>query len=105
MTDTNPQPISSDDLADKFSQLKPGTNRVESAPTASEIQSHRPIERGDFVSKFSELQGGVEAKTGEAKGQVIQIAAAAGLVVTLIGFLLGMKRGKGKSTVVEIRRV
>lgn len=98
--------ISSSDLADKFSQLKGGaSDTVDSAPTAAEIQAERPIDKGDFVSKLSELQGGVDAKAGQAKGQAIQIAAVGGVIVTLIGFILGMRRGKGKSTVVEIRRV
>ncbi len=106
MTDSPSDKISSGDLADKFSELRgDASGTVPTAPTAAEIQAQRPIDRDDFVSKFSELQGGVDAKAGQAKGQAIQIAAIGAAVVTLIGFVLGLRRGKGKSTVVEIRRV
>jgi hypothetical protein len=63
------------------------------------------ITRADIETKLRELRGDVE-ETGEAvveKGKaVIGVAAAA---VVGLAFLLGIRRGKKKSTVVEIRRV
>ncbi len=63
------------------------------------------ITRADLEAKLREVRGEVEEK-GEA-------AKSTGLVVALVGvaalvglaFLLGRRRGRRKSTVVEIRRV
>jgi len=63
------------------------------------------ITRADIEAKLRELRGEVE-ETGEAvveKGKAMIGVVAAG-VVGLV-FLLGVRRGKKKSTVVEIRRV
>ena len=63
------------------------------------------ITRADIESKLRELRGDVE-ETGEAvveKGKAVMGVVAAG-VAGLI-FLMGVRRGKKKSTVVEIRRV
>ncbi|MEA2717270.1 MAG: hypothetical protein QOI99_1587 [Actinomycetota bacterium] len=63
------------------------------------------ITRADIESKLRQLRGDVE-ETGEAvveKGKAM-VGVAAAAVVGLV-FLLGVRRGKKKSTVVEIRRV
>jgi hypothetical protein len=63
------------------------------------------ITRADIETKLRELRGDVE-ETGEAvveKGKAVIGVVAAG-VAGLI-FLMGVRRGKKKSTVVEIRRV
>ncbi len=63
------------------------------------------ITRADIESKLRDLRGEVE-DTGEAvveKGKAVIGVAAAGVLGFV--FLLGLRRGKKKSTVVEIRRV
>ena len=63
------------------------------------------ITRADIESKLRDLRGEVE-DTGEAvveKGKAVIGMAAAGVLGVV--FLLGLRRGKKKSTVVEIRRV
>jgi hypothetical protein len=63
------------------------------------------ITRADIESKLRDLRGEVE-DTGEAvveKGKAVIGMAAAGVLGFV--FLLGLRRGKKKSTVVEIRRV
>jgi hypothetical protein len=63
------------------------------------------ITRADIESKLRELRGDVE-ETGEAvveKGKALVGVAVAGVIGFV--FLLGVRRGKKKSTVVEIRRV
>lgn len=63
------------------------------------------ITRGDIESKLRQLRGDVE-ETGEGvveKGKALVGVVAAGVVGVI--FLLGVRRGKKKSTVVEIRRV
>ena len=61
--------------------------------------SPRRITRADLEAKLREVRGEVEEK-GEA-------AKSTGLTVALVGvaFLLGRRRGRKRSTVVEIRRV
>ena len=65
----------------------------------------RPISRGDLERKMRELQGEV----GNAREQATSYAIAAGAValVAVVGvaYLLGRRKGKRKSTVVEIRRL
>ena len=63
------------------------------------------ITRADIEAKLRDLRGEVE-ETGEAvveKGKALIGVAVAGVVGFV--FLLGVRRGKKKSTVVEIRRV
>ncbi len=63
------------------------------------------ITRADIEAKLRELRGDVE-ETGEAvveKGKAVVGVVAAGVAGVI--FLLGVRRGKKKSTVVEIRRV
>lgn len=63
------------------------------------------ITRADIEAKLRELRGDVE-ETGEVvveKGKAVIGAAVAGVLGFV--FLLGVRRGKKKSTVVEIRRV
>jgi hypothetical protein len=69
------------------------------------VSENGRITRADIESKLRELRGGVE-DTGEAvveKGKAFVGVAAAGVIGFV--FLLGVRRGRKKSTVVEIRRV
>ncbi|MGI8662637.1 MAG: hypothetical protein ACR2LQ_05425 [Acidimicrobiales bacterium] len=65
----------------------------------------RPISRADLEAKMRELQGEV----GIAKEQATSYAIAAGAValVAIVGaaYLLGRRKGKKRSTVVEVRRL
>ena len=64
-----------------------------------------PVSRDDIEAKLRQIQGEVERTADAAKP--IGIAAAAALAVVLVGaaYLLGRRRGKKRTTVVEIRRV
>ena len=59
----------------------------------------------DLRAKFNELQGGVDASAEAAKGTAVAIGTAVVVVVVLGVFILGLRRGKKRTTVVEIRRV
>jgi hypothetical protein len=65
----------------------------------------RRITRADLESKLREVRGEVEEKGEAAKSTGLTVALVG--VVALVGmaFLLGRRRGRRKSTVVEIRRV
>lgn len=62
------------------------------------------IEIGDIKRKLGELRGEVDETTHDAV-PIATIAAVAGVVVMVgLAFVLGKKRGRRKSTWVEIRR-
>lgn len=64
-----------------------------------------PITRADIEAKLRDMRGEVDKTTQAAKAPLTAIAAAAGVAVLTLSFLLGKRRGRRKSTVVEIRRV
>ncbi len=65
----------------------------------------KAVTRDDIEAKLRQIKGEVDATTESAK-PYLMIAGAAGLVL-LVGaaYLLGRRKGKKKTTVVEIRRV
>ena len=63
------------------------------------------ITRSDIEGKLREMRGEVEESVEAAKTPIVAVAAAAAAAVVLLSFLLGKRRGRRKSTVVEIRRV
>lgn len=69
------------------------------------IDVDQKVTPDDLRAKLNQLQGGVEASTEAAKGTAIAIGTAVAVVVVLGVFILGLRRGKKRTTVVEIRRV
>jgi hypothetical protein len=71
----------------------------------SSSSSTRPITRDDLEAKLRELQGEVD----ETKESVLSTAIAVGAVVVVgvvaVAFLLGRRRGRRRTTVVEVRRI
>lgn len=63
------------------------------------------ITRDDIEAKFRELQGDATETVDDAKGYAVTAAIAVGVVVVAAVFLLGRKRGRRKSTIVEVRRL
>jgi hypothetical protein len=63
------------------------------------------ITRADIESKLHEMRGDVEESAEAAKTPIMAIAGGVAVAVVLLAFLLGKRRGRRKSTVVEIRRV
>jgi hypothetical protein len=78
--------------------------RSKQAPAPSATDKPR-IERADIEAKFRELRGEVDNTAEAAKGALIAVGAAVAIGVVLFAFVLGRKRGKKRTTVVEIRRV
>ena len=74
-------------------------------PPASAARADRPIERADIEAKFRELTGGVRESATAAAPVGLAIGAAAVVAVIGVAYLLGRRRGRKRSTVVEIRRV
>jgi hypothetical protein len=63
------------------------------------------VTRADIESKLRQIRGEAE-KTGEsAKSAGMVVASIVGVAFVGVVFLLGKRRGRRKSTIVEIRRV
>ena len=63
------------------------------------------ITRADLEGKLRQINNQIEQTAEAAKPSVVAIGAAGGAVAILLAFLLGRRRGRRRSTVVEIRRV
>ena len=64
-----------------------------------------PITRGDLESKLRELQGEVDETKESAVSTAIAVGAVIAVGVIAVAFMLGRRRGKRRTTVVEIRRI
>ncbi|MGY6499584.1 MAG: hypothetical protein ACXIVQ_01600 [Acidimicrobiales bacterium] len=67
--------------------------------------STTPITRDDIEAKFRSLQADVDDTVEQSVG--VAVIAGVAVAVGLLGlaFLIGSRRGKKRTTVVEIRRV
>lgn len=65
----------------------------------------KEISRRDLESKFRELQGEVNTAGDTAKSYAVIAGAVVVVAVVGVAFLLGRRRGKKRSTVVEVRRI
>ena len=63
------------------------------------------IERSDIEAKFRELQGDVQDTADEAKSYAFAVAAVVVVGLAAAAFVLGRRRGRKRSTIVEIRRI
>ena len=63
------------------------------------------ITRDDLESRFRQLQDSVQGKVEDSKKRMFTVGLVAGVVLLLVVFFLGSRRGKKKTTLVEIRRV
>ena len=63
------------------------------------------ITRADLEDKFRELEGDAREQVESARSTAITAGVAAAILLLLIAFLLGRRKGVKRSTVVEIRRV
>ena len=63
------------------------------------------ITRADIEGKLRDMRGEVQETAEAAKAPILAIAAGVAAVIVIGAFLLGKRRGRRKSTVVEIRRV
>ena len=64
----------------------------------------RKVTRDDIENKLREIQGEVDDTAESAKGMALAVGAAVAVGVVIVVFLLGSRRGKSKTTIVEVRR-
>ena len=65
----------------------------------------RTITREDIESKLREIRGEVETTGNNVKTYAIAAGAVVAVAVVALAFTLGKRKGKRKTTVVEVRRV
>jgi hypothetical protein len=63
------------------------------------------ITRDDLERKFRELEGEVTESKEKVASTVLAIGAGVLVVVVAVAFLMGRRRGKKRTTVVEVRRI
>jgi len=68
-----------------------------------EVRGH--ISPRDLESKFRQLQGDIESVGDEAKSYVMVVGAVVAVAVVGVAFFLGRRKGKKRTTVVEVRRI
>jgi len=65
----------------------------------------QPIQRDDLEAKMRELQGEVTETRESATSTLLTVGAVVVVGVIAVAFLLGRRKGKKRTTVVEVRRL
>ena len=63
------------------------------------------ITRGHLEQKLRELQGDIDETKESARSTLITVGAVVAVGVIAIAFLAGRRKGRKRTTVVEIRRI
>jgi hypothetical protein len=63
------------------------------------------ITRADIEAKFRELQGGATKRAQDVGATAMKVAVGVLAVVVVSAFILGRRKGRRQTTIVEIRRV
>jgi len=64
----------------------------------------KPVRPEDIEDKFRELQGEVDLVGDEVRSYAATVGAVAVVVIVVVAFWVGRRRGKKTRTLVEIRR-
>ena len=59
----------------------------------------------DLQQKFGQLKDELENVAGAARSTAQKVGIVAGIVVVLLAFFLGSRRGRAAKTIVEVRRL
>lgn len=65
----------------------------------------RPITRDDLELKLRQIQGEVEETKQSAQSTLVAVGAVVAVAVVAIAFLAGRRKGKKRTTIVEVRRI
>jgi hypothetical protein len=63
------------------------------------------ITRDDLEAKFRSIERDVETTTSTIKSYAVAIGAVVAVSVVAVAFALGRRRGRAKTTVIEIKRI
>ena len=64
-----------------------------------------PITRDHLEAKLRELEGGVSDTKESAASMLVTVGAVLAVGVIAIAFLAGRRKGRKRTTVVEVRRI
>lgn len=64
-----------------------------------------PVTRGTIEAKLREIRGEVDATTESAKPYALIAGVVVAVAVVGLAYVLGRRKGKKKTTLVEVRRV
>jgi len=64
-----------------------------------------PVTRADIEAKLAQIRGVADDQVEVAEEATRSALIAGGILLIIIVFLLGKRRGRKKSTIVEIRRI
>ena len=59
----------------------------------------------DLQQKFGQLKEELENVAGAARSTAQKVGVIAGVILVLLAFFLGSRRGKAGKTIVEVRRL
>ncbi|GEM_PF-107272 len=82
-----------------------GDGKKASSPPVQGSGPGGRITRGDIEAKLRQVTGQLERSAQAAKPKIMPAVAVAAAGVVALAYLLGRRRGRRRSTVVEIRRV
>jgi hypothetical protein len=63
------------------------------------------VTRSDIEAKLQEIRGVTDTTTEVAQDAAKPVLVILGVVAVLVAFLLGRRRGRKRSTIVEVRRI
>lgn len=63
------------------------------------------VSRNDIESKLREIRGEVDAVGESSRSLVLVVGVSAAVAVVAVAYLLGRRKGKRRTTVVEVRRI
>ena len=63
------------------------------------------ITREDLEAKFGQFKHELENAAGAARSTAQKVGLVAGVVLLILAFVLGSRRGKANKTIVEVRRL
>ena len=65
----------------------------------------KPITRADIEAKLAEIRGVTDTTTEVAQEATKPVLVVLGVALVVGAFLLGRRRGRKRSTIVEVRRI
>ena len=72
---------------------------------AREQRRDGPVSRADIEAKLKEIKGEVDETSSTAKPYVLAAAVAGMVAVVAFAYVMGRRKGRKRTTVVEVRRV
>ena len=69
------------------------------------VDTDQPVTRGTIESKLREIRGEVDTTARSARPYAVVAGVAVAVAVVTMAYLLGRRKGKKKTTLVEVRRV